>query len=75
MEERYLLAAARYIEMNPTVFDVEFDHVSLLDQGQRPAYSRFWCYMEYHGAECCATHASIRDAYHIRDPLFQKFLG
>src|SRR5579862_184972 len=59
-------------ELDLARIDVELDHISVLNQRQRPAYRRFGRDVQDHRSVCRAAHAAVGDADYVRDAAFQQ---
>jgi hypothetical protein len=52
--------------------DVQFDHVAVLNQGQRPADGCFGRRVKNDSSIGCPRHSGIGDSDHVGDSFFQE---
>ena len=60
-----------HFQMKSPLRDIEFNHISGPDQGQRSARRRFRRNVEHDRAKRGATHPAIRNAHNIGDAFAQ----
>ena len=60
-----------HFQMKSPFRDIEFNHISGPDQGERSARRRFRGNVEHDRAKRGATHPAIRNAYNIGDAFAQ----
>jgi hypothetical protein len=62
------------VEVEETLLDVEFDDITVLDEGEGSAHGRLWRRVEDHRTVGRTAHPRIGDPHHVRHPYIYIYI-